>query len=114
MINYLFMKKLLTGMLALFMGLTAAVAQTPATVVKKEGKAVHARAEEKTVKTKQDVKQTAAPAVVATDAKLKKDGTPDKRFKENKSVVPAAGPTKKDGTPDMRYKANNKKTVKKG
>ena len=36
---------------------------------------------------------------------LKKDGTPDKRFKENK---PAKGPLKKDGTPDMRYKANKK------
>ena len=33
----------------------------------------------------------------------KKDGTADKRFKENKTVK---GPTKKDGTPDMRYKAN--------
>jgi hypothetical protein len=39
---------------------------------------------------------------------LKKDGTPDKRYKENKS---AKGPMKKDGTADMRYKAN--KTAKK-
>ncbi|MCR8556485.1 hypothetical protein KXD93_02470 [Mucilaginibacter sp. BJC16-A38] len=36
---------------------------------------------------------------------LKKDGTPDKRFKENKAAKP---PLKKDGTPDMRYKANKK------
>jgi hypothetical protein len=36
---------------------------------------------------------------------LKKDGTPDKRFKENKA---AKGPLKKDGTPDMRYSANKK------
>jgi len=34
---------------------------------------------------------------------LKKDGTPDKRFKENK---PPKGPLKKDGTADMRFKAN--------
>jgi|ERR1700722_10010214 hypothetical protein len=34
---------------------------------------------------------------------LKKDGTPDKRFKENKT--PPAH-LKKDGTPDMRYKEN--------
>jgi len=41
---------------------------------------------------------------------LKKDGTPDKRFKENKpGAKQAAGPVKKDGTPDMRFKANKKK-----
>lgn len=34
---------------------------------------------------------------------LKKDGTPDKRFKNNKTPK---GPVKKDGTADMRYKAN--------
>ena len=34
---------------------------------------------------------------------LKKDGTPDKRYKENKQHL------KKDGTPDMRYKENKKK-----
>jgi hypothetical protein len=47
---------------------------------------------------------------------LKKDGTPDKRFKENKDAKPAPGPTKKDGTPDMRYKSNKgaeKKSTKK-
>lgn len=33
---------------------------------------------------------------------VKKDGTPDKRYKENKHV-------KKDGTPDKRYKENKKK-----
>jgi hypothetical protein len=50
-------------------------------------------------------KSTTKPA----EAKhLKKDGTPDKRYKENKNAEKAAaGPTKKDGTPDMRYKANN-------
>ncbi|MDL1913539.1 MAG: hypothetical protein FDW93_03320 [Bergeyella sp.] len=31
--------------------------------------------------------------------KLKKDGTPDKRFKSNRRL-------KKDGTPDKRYKVN--------
>jgi len=35
---------------------------------------------------------------------LKKDGTPDKRYKNST----AAGPLKKDGTPDMRYKENKK------
>ena len=37
---------------------------------------------------------------------LKKDGTPDKRFKENKAPVHL----KKDGTPDKRFKENKKKT----
>jgi hypothetical protein len=35
---------------------------------------------------------------------MKKDGTPDKRYKENKGKK--TGPTKKDGTLDKRYKTN--------
>jgi hypothetical protein len=38
--------------------------------------------------------------------KLKKDGTPDMRYKENKDAAKKQGKTKKDGTPDMRYKEN--------
>ncbi len=40
--------------------------------------------------------------------KMKKDGTPDMRHKENKA---AAKPKKlkKDGTPDMRYKENKER-----
>ena len=39
--------------------------------------------------------------------KLKKDGTPDMRYAENKKKADKpAGPLKKDGTPDMRHKAN--------
>lgn len=37
-----------------------------------------------------------------TVTKMKKDGTPDKRFKDNKNL-------KKDGSPDKRYKENKKK-----
>ncbi len=38
---------------------------------------------------------------------MKKDGTPDKRYKMNKMEKPApVGPMKKDGTPDKRYKTN--------
>lgn len=41
--------------------------------------------------------------------KIKADGTPDMRYKDNKMVVPVvAGPKKKDGSADMRYKANKK------
>jgi hypothetical protein len=37
---------------------------------------------------------------------LKKDGTPDKRFKANKKLTKA-------GKPDMRYKSNNPNAGKK-
>lgn len=43
--------------------------------------------------------------IYATQLQVKKDGTIDKRFKQNKKVK---GPLKKDGTPDMRHKANKK------
>lgn len=59
----------------------------------------------------------AAPNAQASDKStahaagpLKKDGTPDKRYKANQRD--SAGPAKKDGTPDMRYKANKKKAAK--
>ena len=48
-----------------------------------------------------------APAVTPASGNavvLKKDGTPDKRYKN----AAAAGPLKKDGTPDKRFKANKK------
>ena len=46
-------------------------------------------------------KATATKAAVTTNSNvvLKKDGTPDKRYKEAQQL-------KKDGTPDMRYKKN--------
>lgn len=86
------MKKLLTGLLALFMGLSVTMAQTPATA-KKEAQAAKTKTEQ-------------------TATKTKKDGTPDMRYKENKAAT-APGPKKKDGTPDLRYKANNKDAGKK-
>ena len=60
----------------------------------------------------------AAPAPAAKPeakpaGKMKKDGTPDMRYKENKAAAKPAGPTKKDGTPDMRYKANKTDAAKK-
>lgn len=40
-------------------------------------------------------------------ANLKKDGSPDMRYKENKDAAkPAPKKLKKDGTPDKRYKDN--------
>jgi hypothetical protein len=47
-----------------------------------------------------DQKKSATKSAVV----LKKDGTPDKRYKNST----ATGPLKKDGTPDMRYKENKK------
>lgn len=73
------MKKLLV-VLALFIGFTVANAQDKTQKDKK------AKTEQK-----------------EDGPKLKKDGTPDKRFKDNKKVE---GPLKKDGTPDKRYKSN--------
>lgn len=86
------MKNLLTAVLLTF-GLGMATAQaTPATVAAKQ----------QVVKTQKQVKKaevkidkTANTAAV----KMKKDGTPDKRYKAAKTL-------KKDGTPDKRYKAN--------
>lgn len=79
------MKKFLTGIFALLMAATVSVAQTPVKSAKKEKPATEQKAAGDTTK------------------RLKKDGTPDKRFKENKSTE---GPKKKDGTPDKRYKQN--------
>ncbi len=62
--------------------------------------------------TKAKTEQTATPKMDPTApgaAPMKKDGTPDKRFKTAKK---ADGPMKKDGTKDMRFK-KNKMEVKK-
>ena len=48
---------------------------------------------------------TAAKPVASKDVVLKKDGTPDKRYK---AAPKTTGPTKKDGTPDKRFKENKK------
>ncbi|WPQ64376.1 hypothetical protein SIO70_05785 [Chitinophaga sancti] len=79
------MKKFLTGVFALLLGASIAFAQTPA-------------AQQKQDKPKTEAKQDAQ--------KMKKDGTPDKRYKENKETKTASGPKKKDGTPDKRFKEN--------
>lgn len=92
------MKKFLTAM-SVVLGLGLATAQHTAATVKtqtvKTVKPVKQTTPATTAKPVTTVKPSAAPAA----AKLKKDGTPDKRYKENKNL-------KKDGTPDKRYKAN--------
>lgn len=54
-------------------------------------------------------KTTISPVKPAptSSAVLKKDGTPDKRYKANSGT--SKGPLKKDGTPDKRFNANKKK-----
>lgn len=86
------MKNLLSA-LSIVLGLGFATAQQAAPA--------NANKAQQTVKGTKTAKPAAAtPKNEATvSAKMKKDGTPDKRYKENKKL-------KKDGTPDKRYKVN--------
>ena len=86
------MKNLLTTLLLTF-GLGMASAQaTPAAATKQKAQ----KTEKKATKS---VEAQAAKVANTPDVKMKKDGTPDKRYKAAKTL-------KKDGTPDKRYKAN--------
>ncbi len=85
----------------------ALIATTSFAQPKKTEKAKAAVPAKKEVAAAKPAATKPAPAPAAAP-KMKADGTPDKRFKENKATKPAAGPLKKDGTPDMRYKANKK------
>ncbi|MEG0760801.1 hypothetical protein [Chryseobacterium sp.] len=80
------MRKFITA-LSIIIGLGFAQAQQVAPATK---------ASQKTTKVVKimEAKPAAKPA-----AKMKKDGTPDKRYKENQKL-------KKDGTPDKRFKQN--------
>lgn len=60
-----------------------------------------AKTEKATQEAKKEVKKAADKAAADGKVVLKKDGTPDKRYKQTKEVV-----LKKDGTPDKRYKQN--------
>jgi len=90
------MKKILTAVLAFAIMSTASFAQKTNMSTKKMPKA------------KTETPAQTAPAKAPSAKMQKKDGTPDMRYKENKSTTPASNAThlKKDGTPDMRYKEN--------
>ena len=92
------MRKLILAIVAL-LGFT--VSTTAQQAPKKADKA---KTEAKT-----DIKKTEAKKEEAkkpdAGTHLKKDGTPDKRFKENKEAKPVL---KKDGTPDKLYKGAKK------
>ena len=70
---------------------------------------VSAQTDKKTATKKAETKQETPAKKEESGPKLKKDGTPDMRYKENKEAAKKTGPTKKDGTPDMRYKENKTK-----
>lgn len=88
------MKKIIIAILFLIGSFSFANAQTKTKAVNKKATTTTAATNVKGEK--------------STTTHLKKDGTADKRFKENKTKATAAGPMKKNGTPDMRYKANKK------
>lgn len=104
------MKKIFL-VLILFIGFNmASLAQAPKAAVKqtvtstKTAPVVRQNAtpsKQTTQATSQTVKATKTPEKDVPNASvvLKKDGTPDKRYKESKTL-------KKDGSPDMRYKKN--------
>jgi hypothetical protein len=90
------MKNLKAIMIVLLMVISGAgFAQTAQTTVTKK----------KTDKAAGDVTKVDVKTAQAPGAKLKKDGTLDKRYAENKNL-------KKDGTPDKRFKAAKKDSVK--
>ncbi len=109
--------------LILFIGFTVSgMAQTVTKPTKKVDSktsvapAAKKASSEKVAKVPASATKTPAPAAAKpavekqksatkSDVVLKKDGTPDKRYKNS---TPTAGPLKKDGTPDMRYKENKK------
>ena len=62
-----------------------------------QSKASHSQRVKKETKKKHHSKQKNTYS--HSSLKLKKDGTPDRRYKVNKKL-------KKDGTPDKRYKEN--------
>ena len=65
-----------------------------------------AQGDKKPAAAKTETKQETPAKKEEGGQKLKKDGTPDMRYKENKEAAKKPVHTKKDGTPDKRYKEN--------
>lgn len=108
------MKKILIAVFALTLGFTNINAQTtksgasakPAEQQPTKTAPTKSTAPSKAIKPSQSTAPAKAEAPaksklpsVTPVAKTKKDGTPDRRYKENQKL-------KKDGTPDKRYKEN--------
>lgn len=95
-----YMKKIILAALVLLLGTGIGFAQqAPAKTT--QDKAKHAKKEATAVKPKSSTSEqhVASAATSTSSTHLKKDGTPDKRYKQNKHL-------KKDGTPDKRFKSN--------
>ncbi len=102
------MKKIFLAMLAFVGMVTISNAQTDK--AKEKEKAAKAATVKKTAPAAATKMTPPAPAkAAASGQKLKADGTPDMRYKENKGKAAPVVHTKKDGTPDMRYKENKDK-----
>jgi hypothetical protein len=104
------MKKLALLLSVVF--LTVATFGQSTTTLNKNQQKQTAKTEQSKITTKKQVvavnniKNANKTAADTSKTNLKKDGTPDKRFKDNKSTAKTTGPLKKDGTADMRYKSN--------
>jgi hypothetical protein len=111
------MKKLALLLSVVFLTV-ATFGQTTTTVNKNQHKQT-AKTEQAKVTTNKQVaavnqgKNVNKTVADTSKTNLKKDGTPDKRFKDNKTSAKTTGPLKKDGTADMRYKNNKVNTVTK-
>jgi len=93
------MKKIILAALVLLFGTGIGFAQQAPAKTQQE-KTKHVKKEATAAKTKASPSTQPAAATAATAATpVKKDGTPDKRYKQNKHL-------KKDGTPDKRFKGN--------
>jgi hypothetical protein len=105
--NYFRMNKIICILMSVLILGVASFAQN------KDTKNTKAAPKQTTAKTSAG-KQGEAPKGESKPApKMKKDGTPDMRHKENKEAAKPAPKLKKDGTPDMRYKQNKDAAKKK-
>jgi len=95
-----YMKRLILAALVLLLGTGVGFAQQ-APAKTHQTKTKHVKKEATAAKTKASASTTQATTASAATAStpVKKDGTPDKRYKQNKHL-------KKDGTPDKRFKGS--------
>lgn len=99
------MKKILIPILTLLLSFTIASSNAQAPRTAQTNQAAPARSTQaKTTENKAPAKEH------KEEAKMKKDGTPDMRYKENKNGAKPAETKhlKKDGTPDKRFSENKK------
>lgn len=105
------MKKVISAFMVLLFFAISTQAQTTAVPTKQ----APVKSTTNTTKSTTNSTQTSKSATTSTSTsatKVKADGTPDMRYKENKEAAKKTNTTthkKADGTPDMRYKENKTK-----